>query len=91
MTFNSTSFMEVLKKTSSKTDQDHGHGTMVLENRQARPETVLRDAGFKIKLVTPTSFGTQVDFAKKYDPAEIEDLLKDFEIKIKGSSVFIVE
>jgi hypothetical protein len=42
------------------------------------------------KLVTPTSFGTQIDFAKKYEDSEIEELLTDFTIKIKNNSVFIV-
>lgn len=58
---------------------------------QKKPEEVLRGAGFKIKLVTPTSFGTQIDFAKKYDEKEIEELLKDFTVKIKNKSVFIVD
>lgn len=55
------------------------------------PERILRDAGFKIKLVTPTAFGTQIDFAKKYQNEEVEKVLKDFNIKIKNNSVFIIE
>lgn len=55
------------------------------------PEDLLRAAGFKIKLVTGTSFGTQIDLAKHYDPAEITDVLSEFKIKIKGQSIFIVE
>lgn len=55
-----------------------------------RPEDILRKEGFKIKLVTPTSFGTQIDFAKKYDKEDIETALKDFSIKIREKSVFIV-
>ena len=56
-----------------------------------KPEEILRGAGFKIKLVTPTSFGTQIDFAKIYPKEEIEEILKDFTIKIKAKSVFIVD
>jgi hypothetical protein len=55
-----------------------------------KPEEILRGNGYKIKLVTPTSFGTQIDFAKKYEDSEIEELLTDFTIKIKNNSVFIV-
>ena len=53
--------------------------------------SILRDNNFKIRLVTPTSFGTQIDFAKKYEDDEIEEVLKDFSIKIKNKSVFIIE
>lgn len=55
------------------------------------PEDLLRAAGFKIKLVTSTSFGTQIDLAKHYDPVKITDVLNEFKIKIKGQSIFIVE
>lgn len=55
-----------------------------------KPEDILRGAGFKIRLVTPTSFGTQIDFAKQYDSAEIEKVLSAFSVKIKNKSVFIV-
>jgi hypothetical protein len=61
----------------------------VLEDSKA--EDVLRDAGYKIKLVTPTSFGIQIDLAKKYEDEELEDILSDFTIKIKNKSVFIVQ
>ena len=56
-----------------------------------KPEEILRGAGYKIRLVTPTSFGTQIDFAKLYNPNEITKMLKDFQIKIKDKSVFIVD
>lgn len=55
------------------------------------PNEILRGAGFKIKLITPTSFGTQIDFAKQYNNKDIETVLKDFTIKIKNKSVFIVD
>lgn len=60
------------------------------KKKEEKPEDVLRAAGFKIKLVTPTSFGTQVEFAKLYDDAAVEKALSDFNIKIKNKSVFIV-
>jgi hypothetical protein len=61
------------------------------EAQGKKPEELLRNKGFKIKLVTPTSFGTQIELSKKYEDAEVKELLKDFTIKIKGKSVFIVE
>ena len=56
-----------------------------------KPEELLRKAGFKIKLVTKTSFGVQIDFAKMYEKEDIEKTLKDFNIKIKDKSVFVVD
>lgn len=55
------------------------------------PVDMLRSKGFKIKLVTPTTFGTQIDFAKKYDETDLQSVLKDYNIKIKDKSVFIVD
>lgn len=55
------------------------------------PEQILRDSGKKIKLITNTSFGKQIDFAKKYDDDDIKALLDGFTIKLKGKSVFIVD
>jgi len=52
-------------------------------------EAVLRGAHFKIKLVLPTKFGTQIDFAKQYDSNDIESALVDFDINIKNNSVFV--
>jgi hypothetical protein len=60
-------------------------------NEEKKPEEILRGANKKIRLVTPTAFGTQIDFAKKYDDNEIKEILKDFTIKIKQKSVFIVD
>ena len=55
------------------------------------PEEILRSKDFKIKLVTGTAFGTQIEFAKKYPDEELQKVLKDFKIKIKNKSVFIVD
>jgi hypothetical protein len=65
---------------------------IIVEAKETKkPEEILRGAGFKIKLITPTSFGTQIDFAKQYDPESIKNVLNSFNIKIKGNSVFIVD
>lgn len=57
----------------------------------SNPVDILRKGGFKIRLVTPTSFGTQIDFAKKYDESELKDVLKGFNIKIKEKSLFVID
>jgi hypothetical protein len=87
------SFMDVLKRENVQKApvQIQEQCTALVEAKETtKPEEVLRRAGFKIKLVTPTSFGTQIDFAKQYDPKEIENALKGFTIKLKNKSVFIV-
>lgn len=77
---------------SLKTESEHNPcKSDIMNEAKGRPEEILRRAGFKIRLVTPTSFGTQIDFARSYDSSEIEDVLSDFDIKIKDKSVFIVE
>ena len=79
--------------TSSTTSARSALNTKKLldETIAKSPEDLLRAAGFKIKLVTSTSFGTQIDLAKRYDPVEITGVLPEFKIKIKGQSIFIVE
>jgi hypothetical protein len=90
-------FTDILRNddTDSATDEHSALGTKkhsVLDEEIVQsPEDLLRAAGFKIKLVTSTSFGTQIDLAKHYDPVEITDVLSEFKIKIKGQSIFIVE
>lgn len=54
------------------------------------PEDILRKAGIKIKLITGTSFGKQIDLFKKISKEELEKILKDFTIKINNKSLFIV-
>lgn len=61
----------------------------LIESKSA--EDILRSAGYKIKLITPTAFGTQIDLAKQYSEDEINDVLSDFEIRVKGKSVFVVD
>jgi len=87
------SFLEIFnnEKTSKQPEASITESKMQVEAKAQEPEKILRGAGYKIKLVTPTSFGTQIDFAKLYDEEEIKQLLKDFTIKIKQKSVFIVD
>jgi len=54
-------------------------------------DDILRSNGFKIKLVTPTSFGTQIDLFKTFEEEEVKEILKDFDIKIKNKSIFIID
>jgi hypothetical protein len=89
------SFVELLKNDQAKTESDQPQ-KLVTESMEKideakKPEEILRGAGYKIKLVTPTSFGTQIDFAKAYDPKDVQNILKGFTTKIKGKSVFIVD
>ena len=55
-----------------------------------KPESILRDAGYKIKLMTPTSFGTQIDLFIVPQEDEIKELHKNFDIKVKGKSIFVI-
>ncbi len=54
-------------------------------------EDLLRAGGMKIKLVTDTKFGKQVDFAKHYEQEDIEKLLKNYTLKFDDKSVFIID
>lgn len=92
------SFLEVLKDSSNAKESLPKAKSVVRESKNRiteaetkKPEEILRGAGFKIKLVTSTSFGTQIDFAKQYKAEDFEKLLSNFSIKIKGKSVFIVD
>jgi len=89
------SFLKLFKtehKTEHKTIVESTKSTKKsVHEAKDKPEELLRTNGLKIKMVTPTSFGIQIDFAKKYDEEEIKDILSDFNIKIKNKSVFIVD
>jgi|GEM_PF-6517975 hypothetical protein len=76
--------------TYTGTDKTILTESSIKENYTAKPEEILRAAGFKINLITPSVFGLQIDFAKKYEDKEILDLLKEFKIKIKSKSIFII-
>jgi len=84
-------YIDLLKNNAISEQAEEVIPTEEIVEKIQSPEELLRDAGFKIKLVTPTSFGTQIDFSKKYKDGEIKDLLKEFTTKIKNKSVFIVD
>lgn len=85
-----TSFLKPINKNDiEEIDQLNEHIIELKEKQD--PSEILRSNGFKIKLVTRTSFGTQVDLAKKYNPDDVSKALEGFNIKIKGQSIFIVE
>lgn len=64
---------------------------VIIDNKKEKVEDILRNNGFKIKSVLITSFGKQIDFAKKYPDDEIKSVLKNFNLKIKDKSIFIIE
>lgn len=76
-------------KTKCKTKKS-GSIEPLFEQTQS-PVDMLRSKGFKIKLVTPTTFGTQIDFAKKYEEKDLQSVLNGYNIKIKDKSIFIVD
>ena len=63
--------------------------TTVMAEAKTDVESVLIDAGFKIKTKFGTKFGTEFVLAKKYPQSDIEDALKDFNFKIDGTSIFV--
>ena len=86
-------FSEIFKhidKNDNKINKEKSESKILTEKESISPEEILRSNGLKIKLITPTSFGVQIDFSKKYDENKIKELLKDFNIKIKNNSIFIV-
>lgn len=89
------SFIKMLKSNESVTIKDVACDKEIIQKtiveKEESPTEILRGAGFKIKLVTPTSFGTQIDFAKQYDDEDITKVLSGFNIKIKNKSVFIIQ
>jgi len=89
-------FTDMLKSTENEVPKKNDVITeKVIQDeiveKEKEPEEILRGNGFKIKLVTGTAFGKQIDFAKKYDEDEIKEVLKDYTVKFKGKSVFIVD
>jgi hypothetical protein len=59
-------------------------------SEEVKAEDILRKAGYKIKLVTGTAFGVQIDLFKEPDADDIKKVLKNFNIKIKKKQLFIV-
>jgi len=92
------SFIKLIKENKSVNDEEINQEVITeskgnsshLQEEEKKPEEVLRRDGFKIKLITKTAFGVQIDLAKKYDEEDLEKSLKGYTIKIKDKSVFIV-
>ena len=78
------------KSLESPLEEEIDNNGNILLEKEMSPEDILRDAGYKIKLVTKTSFGIQIDLAKSQDAGEIKKILKDFEVKIKNNSIFVI-
>jgi hypothetical protein len=50
---------------------------------------LLREKGYRIKLETPTFFGTQIDLAKEYDIDQLKKDLEGFSVQIDGNKIFV--
>jgi hypothetical protein len=89
------SFIELLNDTKDSKPNNIVEDVVyhVIEDMNSeKPAEILRSGGFKIKLITPTSFGTQITFAKRFKESEIKKILKGFSIKFKGDKdIFIIE
>jgi len=86
------SFIQILKNIKTDTTIKKSHIERIFEKKGSeKPEDILRMSGYRIKLITPTSFGTQITFAKGYVMEDIEKLLKNFNVKFKGDrDIFII-
>lgn len=89
---------QAIKQVQAKSDQAKKLVTESLEQikEAQKPEEILRGNNYKIRQITPTSFGTQISFAKKYNKKEIIDLLGNFKLKFKdkedaAKEIFIIE
>jgi len=84
---------KIIPKTRSEHMKIDADESVLTEQNNTSSEAaeILRDNGFKLKLVTPTLFGIQIDFAKHYDEEELTVVLKDFTLKFKNKSVFIID
>lgn len=78
-------FKEELLIVNEKTEE------LVLTENSIDILDKIRSSGVKLKLVTPTRFGTQIDLFKEKDVPIIVDLLNktNTEHKVKNLSIFI--
>ena len=85
-------FIDMIKEKSKeiKNSEVSLDKKQLIFEANSEPEDILRNNKIKIKLVTDTAFGKQIDLFKEPNKEEIEKILKDFNIKFKGKSVFIV-
>lgn len=89
-------FTDILKESKNESISETPReiireNTIIKIEEEKKADQILRGNDIKIKMITPTAFGTQIDLAKLYDEDEIKELLKDFNIKIKGKSIFVVD
>ncbi len=89
-------FTDLLKKEKEPVEKTETNPKELITEATKTPEEVLRANNIKIKLITPTSFGTQITFARKYDQEKIKKLLtkndKKVNLKFKGDKdIFIVQ
>lgn len=84
-----TDMIKVKSKETKNSEVSLDKKQLIFE-ANSEPEDVLRNNKIKIKLVTDTAFGKQIDLFKEPDKEEIQKILKGFNIKFKGKSVFIV-
>lgn len=91
MRFTDLIMNEIAETKEADRQLDEAIQKSIDEKKEQTADELLRDADIKIKLVTKTSFGQQIDLAKQYDEEKIKEILKDFTIKFKGKSIFVVE
>ena len=84
-------FFERLYETSHEIEpgkvkqQEH----KIVNETSEDPVDILRSNGFKIKSITPTNFGIEIQLAKSFDKKIVMDLLSSFNINIKKNFIFI--
>lgn len=88
-------FLKLFKELSRLDEDTNIIESKQLENtalieKEKKPEEVLRQNDIKIKLITRTAFGIQIDLAKAYEEEKIKQVLSDFNVKIRDKSIFIV-
>lgn len=92
----SNSFYNFFNKVVINDDEKHLKNN-INENSVKKDKNMLqliRSSGVKIKLLTPTKFGIQIDVFKESDIDIIVEILnslniKESDFKIKGPSIFI--
>ena len=83
-------FTDLLKhETVEKIVEDATMVEEALFEEAKTPQEILRGANFKIKLITPTLFGTQITFAKEYSKESIEKILDGLKLKYINDNKYI--
>lgn len=84
-------FKDILQEKKSPSDVQDEEILDEAKDNGSEVQKILRAHGYKIKLVTDTSFGTQIDLAKKYPESELKKLLKGYDLKFKGKALFVMD